>query len=27
MARWRKDKPVQEANTLDDLRALLSARA
>jgi DNA ligase-1 len=26
MARWRKDKPVQEANTLDDLRALLSAR-
>jgi DNA ligase-1 len=26
MARWRKDKPVQEANTLDDLRALLTAR-
>jgi DNA ligase-1 len=25
MARWRRDKPVGEANTLDDLRALLSA--
>jgi DNA ligase-1 len=25
MARWRKDKPVSEANTLDDLRALLAA--
>ncbi len=24
MARWRKDKPMGEANTLDDLRALLS---
>ncbi|TCO71233.1 ATP-dependent DNA ligase [Rhodovulum euryhalinum] len=23
MARWRKDKPVAEANTLDDLKALL----
>jgi len=23
MVRWRKDKPMQEANTLDDLRALL----
>ena len=23
MARWRHDKPVQEANTLDDLKALL----
>lgn len=25
MARWRRDKPVAEANTLDDLRALLAA--
>lgn len=25
MARWRHDKPAQEANTLDDLRALLEA--
>lgn len=25
MARWRKDKPVAEANTLDDLRAMLAA--
>ena len=25
MARWRKDKPVQEANTLDDLKAMLAA--
>ncbi len=25
MARWRHDKPVQEANTLDDLHALLAA--
>ncbi len=24
MARWRKDKPVDQANTLDDLKALLS---
>ena len=24
MARWRQDKPVQEANTLDDLRAILA---
>ncbi len=24
MARWRRDKPVQEANSLDDLRALLA---
>lgn len=24
MARWRKDKPVQEANTLDDLREMLA---
>jgi DNA ligase-1 len=23
MLRWRKDKPVQEANTLEDLHALL----
>jgi DNA ligase-1 len=22
--RWRKDKPITEANTLDDLKALLS---
>ncbi|NNE89817.1 MAG: ATP-dependent DNA ligase [Silicimonas sp.] len=25
MARWRKDKPVAEANTLDDLKAMLAA--
>ena len=25
MARWRQDKPVSEANTLEDLKALLSA--
>lgn len=25
MARWRRDKPVEEANTLDDLRAMLRA--
>lgn len=25
MARWRKDKPVQEANTLADLKAMLAA--
>ena len=25
MARWRKDKPVSEANTLDDLREMLRA--
>jgi DNA ligase 1 len=25
MARWRRDKPVEEANTLDDLRAMLAA--
>jgi DNA ligase-1 len=25
MARWRRDKPVAEANTLDDLKALLAA--
>jgi DNA ligase-1 len=25
MSRWRKDKPVAEANTLDDLRAILAA--
>lgn len=25
MARWRKDKPVSEANTLEDLKALLAA--
>ena len=25
MARWRRDKPVSEANTLDDLRAMLAA--
>jgi DNA ligase-1 len=25
MARWRKDKPAAEANTLDDLRAMLRA--
>ncbi|RZW09681.1 MAG: ATP-dependent DNA ligase [Rhodobacteraceae bacterium] len=25
MSRWRKDKPVQEANTLDDLKAMLAA--
>jgi DNA ligase-1 len=25
MARWRRDKPVAEANTLDDLRAMLAA--
>jgi DNA ligase-1 len=25
MARWRRDKPVDEANTLDDLRAMLAA--
>ena len=24
MARWRQDKPVQEANTLDDLKAMLA---
>ena len=23
MSRWRKDKPKEEANTLDDLKALL----
>ena len=23
MARWRKDKPLQDANTLDDLREML----
>jgi DNA ligase-1 len=23
MLRWRKDKPIEEANTLDDLRAML----
>ncbi|MGY9046701.1 ATP-dependent DNA ligase [Puniceibacterium antarcticum] len=27
MARWRHDKPVAEANTLDDLRAILTAYA
>ncbi len=27
MARWRHDKPVQEANSLDDLHALLSQYA
>ena len=25
MARWRRDKPVSEANTLDDLKAMLAA--
>jgi DNA ligase-1 len=25
MSRWRHDKPVQEANTLDDLKAMLAA--
>jgi DNA ligase-1 len=25
MSRWRKDKPVSEANTLDDLKAMLAA--
>lgn len=25
--RWRRDKPIEEANTLDDLRALLAAQA
>ena len=25
MSRWRKDKPVAEANTLDDLKAMLAA--
>ncbi|SLN27466.1 ATP-dependent DNA ligase [Roseisalinus antarcticus] len=25
MSRWRRDKPVSEANTLDDLRAMLDA--
>ncbi|NIY99473.1 ATP-dependent DNA ligase, partial [Salipiger sp. HF18] len=25
MARWRRDKPAQEANTLADLRDLLAA--
>lgn len=25
MARWRRDKPVSQANTLDDLRAMLAA--
>ena len=25
MARWRRDKPVAEANTLDDLKAMLAA--
>jgi DNA ligase-1 len=25
MSRWRRDKPVQEANTLDDLKAMLAA--
>ncbi len=25
MSRWRKDKPVSEANTLDDLRVMLAA--
>ena len=25
MSRWRKDKPVAEANTLDDLKAILAA--
>ncbi|MEL6169325.1 MAG: ATP-dependent DNA ligase [Pseudomonadota bacterium] len=25
MSRWRKDKPVDEANTMDDLRAILAA--
>jgi DNA ligase-1 len=24
MARWRKDKPLHEANTLDDLKAMLA---
>jgi len=24
MARWRRDKPVSEANTLDDLKAMLA---
>ena len=24
MARWRKDKPLEEANTLDDLNAMLA---
>ena len=24
MARWREDKPAQEANTLDDLREMLA---
>jgi DNA ligase-1 len=26
IARWRRDKPVSEANSLEDLRGLLSAR-
>jgi DNA ligase-1 len=25
MARWRRDKPAAEANTLDDLREMLAA--
>jgi len=25
MSRWQQDKPVAEANTLDDLRAMLAA--
>ena len=25
MARWRQDKPVEEINTLDDLKAMLAA--
>jgi DNA ligase-1 len=25
MSRWRRDKPVAEANTLDDLKDLLAA--
>jgi DNA ligase-1 len=24
MARWRRDKPLAEANTLDDLKAMLA---
>jgi len=27
MARWRRDKPVEEANTLDDLKAMLAEQA
>ena len=25
MSRWRRDKTVQDANTLDDLKAMLAA--